>query len=182
MFKKGLLFFLVTGCVLSFLGCSKYSFIENKDGQSVFLDENGGKIIYVDTSNRVIEQVDLKTRTVNKNGADKITAMSGKEWGTKDIPGTDFKVTFSSRFYNNKLLYQIEVEPFNNRTRNFARSVTILLTDENGFVLETISSSYNWNSLVDNTGEQIGLSVHGSIPITLGNYLEIHAWRPLWSE
>jgi hypothetical protein len=174
---------LVIGCTLSLLlGCSKYSFIENKDGQSVFLDERGGKIIYVDASNRVIEQVDLKTKTVNQDGTGKTEAMSGKEWRMKTIPGTDFKVTFSSRFYNNKLLYQIQIEPYNNKTRSFARSISIKLTDKKGFVLETISSLYNWTNLVNDTGEDIGLNTYGSIPITLGNYLEINDWGPLWSN
>jgi len=169
----------VIGCVY---GCSKYSFIESKDGQSIFLDERNGKVIYVDASNRVIEQVNLKTNAVNQDGADKKRAMSGKEWGTKDIPGTDFKVTFASRFYNNKLLYYIKIEPYNNTITRFARTVSIKMMDENAFLLETIDSSYSWNTTVNSSGEDIGLNRYGSIPITLGNYLEISDWGPLWSN
>ncbi|MDR0507768.1 MAG: hypothetical protein LBH32_13275 [Dysgonamonadaceae bacterium] len=85
--------------LLVFCGCQKpnpFEFIETKNGQSVFLDASKGTLMYVDESNRIIEQVDLKASAINQNGMGKTEAMSGKEWGTKDIPGTDFKVTFLS--------------------------------------------------------------------------------------
>jgi hypothetical protein len=180
MFKNTIIGLLGVSFILILAGCSRYSFVETSDGQSIFLDEYTGKVIYVDSSNRAIDRVDLTVRTVNQDGTDKSNAMNGHDWGVRDVPGEDYKITFSSRFYNNKLLYKIDVTPNDRNILSFARTVSIKLMDQNGYVLETIESIRYWNHMVDNDGEEIGVNTWGEIPITLGNYLEIKGWSATW--
>jgi hypothetical protein len=168
-------------------GCSReqeypFSFVEQKSGISVYLDGQKGKIIYIDETNRIIDYVDLRPNSTaiqvieqNKNDA-----LVNKDRGSKDMPGTDYSIELSTRFYNNRLLYMIKLSPFNDKIKRFARTVSIQLMDDRGFVLGEIESSYDWTTSVDVTGKEIALDAQGSIPITLRNYLEIVNWGPLW--
>jgi hypothetical protein len=172
---------------LVFMGCSKeqeypFSFVEQKGGISVYLDGQKGKIIYIDETNRIIDYVDLRpnstaVQTIEQNKND---ALMNKDRGSKDMPGTDYSIELSTRFYNNKLLYMMKLSPYNDKAKRFARTVSIQLMDDRGFVLGEIESSYDWTTTVDDTGKEIALSTQGSIPITLRNYLEIVNWGPLW--
>jgi hypothetical protein len=167
-------------------GCQKenpFVFIETRNGQAVFLDASRGKLIYVDESNRIIDYVDLKPNgeTISEIVENKDRAINNKDWGSEDIPGTDYSISLSTRFYNNRLLYILEIEPHNDKVRQFARTVKIDLSDITGFNLGEIESSYNWIASVDDTGKETGLNIQGSIPITLRNYLEIYSWGPRWA-
>ena len=92
----------------------------------------------------------------------------------------EFTVKLSTRFYSNRLLYVIELEPFNDRAIRFANTISIELLDRNSFLLGTINRSTNWIRSVDSSGNPSGLTTQGSIPITLRNYLEINSWGPTW--
>ncbi|MDR1930103.1 MAG: hypothetical protein LBQ44_05665 [Treponema sp.] len=95
---------------LAFAGCSKkqeypFSFVEQKGGISVYLDGQKGKIIYIDETNRIIDYVDLRpnstiVQTIEQNKND---ALLDKDRGSKNMPGTDYLVELSTRFYNNRL-------------------------------------------------------------------------------
>jgi hypothetical protein len=178
---------LVFVSLLAFLafGCQKenpFVFIETKNGQSVFLDASKGKLIYVDESNRIIDYVDLKPDKTSVEGIvlDKDRSITTIDRGSKDIPGTDYSVSLSTRFYNNRLLYILKIEPYKDNSEQFARTVSIDLSDKTGFKLGEIESTYSWVSIVDDTGKRVGLNTQGSVPITLRNYLEIYGWAPSW--
>jgi hypothetical protein len=169
------------------LGCQKenpFVFIETKNGQSVFLDASKGKLIYVDESNRIIDYVDLMPDQTTVDGIvfNKNKSVNVRDWGSKDIPGTDYSVSLSTRFYNNRLLYILQITPYGDKAIQFARTVSIYLIDSYGFGLGEIESTYSWSSTVDDTGKRIGLNAQGGIPITLRNYLEIYNWGPRWSS
>jgi hypothetical protein len=175
--------------VFAFLvfGCQKenpFVFVETKNGQTVFLDASRGKLIYVDESNRLIDYVDLKPDQVAVDEIifDKNRSVNTKDWGNRDMPGTDYSVSLSTRFYNNRLLYILAITPYNDKAKQFARTVSIDLSDKNGFDLGNIESTYSWVAVVDDAGKEAGLTVQGSIPITLRNYLEIYNWGPRWSS
>jgi hypothetical protein len=171
--------FLVTGCQKK----NPFVFIETRNGQTVFLDASRGKLIYVDESNRIIDYVNLKPSgsVIKEIVSNKEMAINNKDWGSEDVPGTDYSVSLSTRFYNNRLLYVLNVSPFNDRARQFARTLAIDLSDINGFNLGEIETSYSWVTSVDDTGKETGLNTQGSIPITLRNYLEIYKWNPRWN-
>jgi hypothetical protein len=177
---------LILVCCI-FVGCSKeqeypFSFVEQKSGISVYLDGQKGKIIYIDETNRIIDYVDLRPnstiiQTIEQNKND---ALMNKDRGSEDMPGTDFSIKLSTRFYNNRLLYMMELSPYNDKARQFARTVSIDLMDDRGFVLGEIESTRSWTARVDSSGKETGLDTQGSIPITLRNYLEIENWGPKW--
>jgi hypothetical protein len=146
------------------------------------MDAEKGKLIYVDESNRIIDYVDLRPDqvSIDRIVANKDMAINNKDWGSKDIPGTDYSVSLSTRFYSNRLLYVLKLEPYNDKARQFARTISIDLGDRNGFNLGEIESSYDWTNSVDDTGKEVGMNTQGSIPITLRNYLEIYSWGPRW--
>jgi hypothetical protein len=189
--RKNVLRDFVAAVFVSFLaffafGCQKenpFVFIETRNGQSVFLDASKGKLIYVDESNRIIDYVDLKPDRTAVDGIvfDKNRSIATKFWGIEDIPGTDYSVSLSTRFYNNRLLYILTVVPYNDKGKQFARTVSIDLSDENGFHLGEIGSNHSWITTVDDDGKETGLNTQGSIPITLRNYLEIYSWGPRWN-
>jgi hypothetical protein len=180
------LFFLISLAVFSLGGCQKnpYEFIGNQNGQSVYLDAVHGKVIFVDESNRIIDYLDLKPNSeqVNEIVHDKAAAISNKEWKSQTIPGKDYSVSLSTRFYNNRLLYVLKVSPGTDKARDFARTVSVELTDRNGFVLGEIETSYSWTRTLDDDGTPVFFTSQGSIPITLRNYLEISSWGPRWRD
>jgi hypothetical protein len=172
---------------LVYIGCSKeqdypFSFFEQKGGISVYLDRQKGKIIYIDETNRIIDYVDLRPNStvVQAIEQNKNDALMNKDRGNKDMPGTNYSVELSTRFYNNRLLYMMKLSPFDDKIKRFSRTVSIQLMDNRGFVLGQIESSYDWTTSVDDSGKEIALSKQGSIPITIRNYLEIVNWGPLW--
>jgi hypothetical protein len=188
--KEGFIFRFYTALIIFLflsllLGCKRenpFVFIETKNGQSVFLDASRGKIIYVDESNRIIDYVDLKPNqeTISEIVENKDRAINNKDWGSEDIPETDYSISLSTRFYNNRLLYVLKITPYDDKVKQFARTVSIALSDKNGFNLGEIESTYSWITTVDGNGKEIGLNTQGSIPITLRNYLEIYRWGPQW--
>lgn len=107
-------------------------------------------------------------------------ADSNKDWGSEDIPGTHYSVSLSTRFYDNKLLYILRITPFDNKVKQFARTVSVDLQDKDGFVLAEIDSTLNWTTTVDSAGKEVELNTRGSIPITFRGYLEIYSWGPRW--
>jgi hypothetical protein len=185
--KKKNLFITVFIFSIVISGCQKdnpFVFIETKSGQSVFLDASRGKLIYVDESNRIIDYVDLRPdqTAISEIVKNKDQAINNKDRGSEDVPGTNYSVSLSTRFYNNRLLYVLRITPSDDKIKQFARTVAIDLTDRNGFNLGEIESTYSWTTIVDNDGKEMGLSTQGSIPITLRNYLEIYNWGPRWSS
>ena len=163
---------------------NRYVFVETKDGLSIFLDGRNGNLVYIDETNRVIDYVSLSPSTTeisdierNKQQALRITTR-----GDRAIPGMEFTVKLSTRFYSNRLLYVIELEPYNDRASRFANTISIELLDSNQFLLGTIGRSTNWIRSVDSSGNPSGLTTQGSIPITLRNYLEINSWGPTWQS
>ena len=181
--NKVLLFMVI---IISFIciSCQKFSFIETKNGQSVFLDSNNGKVVYVNNSNRVSDYVDLK---INEQEIAKIkndkeindSAQKMKDWGKNSIPGTKYSLEFLTRFYNDKLLYILQIEPYDDNTARIANTITVDLIDTAGFTLETIEPP-RWTRVVDEKGKTQMLNSGGNIPITLENYMEIFDWSPSW--
>ena len=185
---KKLGFVFLVFCVLLLLGCSgkqeyPFSYVGERNGQSIYLDGQKGKVIYLDETNRIIDYVDLRPNSsdilaIEKN---KVAALQNMDRGKEDIPGQAYSVSLSTRYYSNRLLYIIDIEPYNDNTRRFANSVSIELSDSKGFLLGQITSSSNWTNIVDSEGKRVSMQSQGSIPITLRNYLEIVSWGPKWS-
>jgi hypothetical protein len=173
--------------VLALLGCNgkqeyPFSYVGERNGQSIYLDGQKGKIIYLDETNRIIDYVDLRPNSsditaIEKN---KTAALQSMDRGKEDISGQPYSVSLSTRYYSNRLLYIMKLEPYNDNARRFANTVSIELSDSNGFLLGEIPSS-NWTNIVDDAGNRVSLQAQGSIPITLRNYLEIVSWGPKWS-
>jgi hypothetical protein len=171
-----------------FSSCQKqnypFSYVGTQNGQTIYLDGAKGKVVYVDESNRIIDYVSLRpdSNDITNIVYNKTRAIENKDWGERSIPGKEYSLSLSTRFYNNRLLYQIKITPFNDKARQFARTVTVELNDKNGFNLGEIDSTYSWTQTVDSEGNPMGLNTQGSIPITLRNYLEIEYWGPKWSD
>ena len=180
------LFFIF--CVLGLLGCSQkqnypFSYVGERSGQSIYLDGQKGKLIYLDETNRIIDYVDLRPSSSDISAIEsrKNEALEILDRGTEAIPSTDYSVSLSTRFYSNRLLYIMEVRPYNDNARRFANSLAVELNDRGGFLLGEINSSSSWTNIVDNSGARIALQSQGSISITLRNYLEIVRWGSRWS-
>ena len=166
------------------IGCQKFEYIGTKDGQTAFLDSNNGKVIYINNSNRVVDYVDLKLNTneISRIRNDKDlndSAQKMKFWGKKDIPGTKYTLELSTRFYNDKLLYILQIGPYDDGLSRLANTITVDLVDLAGFSLETIDT-LRWVQSVDAEGKAQKLSANGNLPITLENYFEIDEWDPSW--
>jgi hypothetical protein len=104
-----------------------------------------------------------------------------KYWDDKSIPGTNYTISFSTRYYESKLLYILEIGPYDNNTGRLANTVSVDLVDINGFTLETLEPS-QWIRSVDEKGDPQNMSATGNIPITRVNYREIYSWSPKWSK
>jgi hypothetical protein len=152
-------------------------------GQSIYLDGENGKIIYIDETNRIIDYVNLRPNSTDVASIEnnRMEALKNKDRGKETIPGTDYSVSLSTRYYSNRLLYILKLEPYNDNARRFANSLSVELFDEKRFLLGEIDLSYDWTNIVDDSGQRVKLQTQGSIPITLRNYLEIISWGAKWS-
>ncbi|MCL2442593.1 MAG: hypothetical protein FWD13_03915 [Treponema sp.] len=187
--KKTIAFLLVFCSMFIFFGCTQrqiipFSYVGERSGQSIYLDGQKGKVIFIDETNRIIDYVDLRPNSADiliiENN--KMEALKNLDRGSNEIAGTVYSIKLSTRFYSNRLLYIMRLEPHNDEARRFAGTISIELMDLNGFILGKINPTNDWTNIVDNTGERIALETQGSIPITLRNYLEIVAWEPLWTR
>jgi hypothetical protein len=176
----GISFLFVSILIIS---CNKYAFVETKNNQSVYLDQEKGKVVYVDETNRVVDSVNLNLtqQDIQNIEEEKTQIFEAKFLGTKDVgTRTTYNLSLSMRFYNNRLLYLVDIKPYNSGTRRMANTINVHLADINGFVLEELDLR-GWTTAVENE-EEIGLSTFGSIPISINNYMEINDWNPLWSD
>ena len=175
-------------CVLGVLGCGQkqdypFSYVGERSGQSIYLDGQKGKLIYIDETNRIIDYVDLRPKSTDILAIEsrKEEALQIIDRGKRSAGGTGYSVSLSTRFYSNRLLYIMDVEPYNDNARRFATSLSVELYDGGGFTLGEISSSNSWTNIVDSSGNRVALQSQGNIPITLRNYLEIVRWGPRWN-
>ena len=185
--KRASVYIIWVSLILFLSGCNqqqnnRFTFVETKDGLSVYLDGRAGSVIYIDETNRIIDHVSLRPNSgeIGIIESSKREALRSTDRGYRDIPGSPYSVELSTRFYSNRLLYVIRLEPFDNRAREMANTISIQLLDDNGFVLGTINRNTNWVTSVNSEGVEVGLNTQGSIPITLRNYLEINRWGPQW--
>ncbi len=185
--KKMLAIFCISSCFFVLLGCVAkqeypFSYVGERNGQSIYLDGQKGKVIYVDETNRVIDYVELRPDSFDilQIENNKMAALQNTDRGERIIPGTNYSVSLSTRYYSNRLLYMIELSPYDDGAWRIAETISIELSDSSGFLLGEIESSRNWISTVNNSGEPVLLNTQGSIPITLRNYLEIVMWRIRW--
>lgn len=163
---------------------NNFSYIGDKNGQSVFLDTKNGKIIYVNNSNRIIDYVDLQLseQEISKIMQDKEindSLQKYKVWNDYVISGTKYTLKFSTRFYNDKLLYLLFMTPYDNNASNLANTISIFLCDAAGFDLESFTPK-GWIRSLDADGKPYAMGISGNIPITLENYLEITSWTASW--
>ncbi len=156
------------------------------DGKISIINQKTGQLTVINKSNRIEDVVDLD---VGSSEIEKIkaakekqdAALKIKDWGETQITGTKYKVSLSTRYYKDKLLYRFNFSPSDSTSAMKARQTTIHLRDENGFVLEKINPYLSWSTSVNEKGIPEMESANGEIPMTLDNYLEISAYDPLWS-
>ncbi|MDR0598791.1 MAG: hypothetical protein LBG84_01735 [Treponema sp.] len=194
--KQGKTRTAVYGCFLAallatVLGCGQkrdypYEFMEEKDGVSVYLDGARGKLIYIDANNNVIDYVSLRpsakaARTIAEN---KEQALKTVDRGTDTLRGTAYSISLSTRFYNNRLLYVLELGPKDDMAWSVAGTVEINLMDADGFSVGTIVPLNPWADTIETTdgGTVECLITQGSVPFSLSDYLEFATWESSWEE
>jgi hypothetical protein len=111
-----------------------------------------------------------------------ISATSNKDWGNRAIPGTNYTIGISTRFYYYKMLYVLRVEPYDEKAYDFSQNISLELVDKNSHTFSRIESDRGWLRSVDFNNNSIGLERKGSKFMTLKNYLEISGWEPIWRE
>lgn len=162
----------------------KYAYVGEKNGQSIFLNTIEGKAIYVNNKNQVSDYVDLDINVIEidkiRNDKEIIKSFQqAYDWGKQKITNTRYSINLKVRYYNDNLLYILEMEPYDANLYRLANTIKIYFVDENNFTLETIKT-ISWNSRLNNEGKIAELVTSGSLPITLDNLLEIEWWYPVW--
>jgi hypothetical protein len=165
-------------------GEHRYSFIENKNGESIYLDNSKGKVIFINSNNRISDYVDLNIGENEikkiKNEKDKNDAAQKlKDWDKKELVGTKYNAELSTRYYKDKLIYRLTIEPYDVYIANRLNTITFYLVDESGFILEKIIPE-NWIRNLDKKGMPETFGSNGSISMTIENYLEIINWNISW--
>ena len=155
--KKVVFVLFVVIFIIALAGCfgnQSFVYVGEKNGQSIFLDSNKGKVIYIDETNRFIDYVDLNpsSEAIAQVGRDKFDASITKNFDDKEVPGTNYTISLSTRFNSNHLYYIITVKPYNNNIRDFINTLSVEFLDFRGFLLEEIPSSQNWINIVNDSG------------------------------
>ena len=158
---------------------------KDPDGRISIIDQTKGKLIIINKSNRIqdVISLSLNSEEIRKIKSEKDIQDSStkiREWPETDINNTKYKVTLFTRYYKDRLLYKIKFSPADNMSAFRARTVSVNLRDNNGFVLEKITPQDEWVTVVDSAAVPIEETANGEIPMTLDNYLEIHGYDPSW--
>jgi hypothetical protein len=175
---------IVTALLLSCFGSNKYQMASEKDGNLSFVDSQSGKVYYVNKSGNIVDVVDLdipvaSIQTIKAAKEKQDAAQKNRDMGAQPISGTKFTLTLKTRYYKDKLLYILEMRPFDETAAYKAGTIRVNLIDATGFTLETIEPQA-WFTSVDNKGNKISEATTGSIPMTLDNFLEVDGWSPMW--
>jgi hypothetical protein len=174
---------VIAGCTNgSFL--DKYQLVSEKDGSMTFLDKRAGKVYYVNKSGNIVDVVDLRisdksVQTIKTAKEAQDNAQKNRDMGEQSISGTKFKLTFQTRYYKDRLLYHVEMKPFDETAVFKASTIRLDLVDTMGFTLEKIEPSL-WFTVVDAKGTKVSVAASGELPLTLDNFLEISDWSPSW--
>jgi len=164
----------------------KYAYAGEKNGQSIFLNTIDGKAIYVNNKNEISDYVDLVINEIEidkiRNDKEHIKSLQyAFDWGKQKITNTKYTINLKARYYNDNLLYILEIEPYDVYLITFAKTININFIDKNGFTLEKIKTS-SWSATVLDNGTRTNLNTKGSIPITFDNLMEIDQWYPSWGN
>jgi hypothetical protein len=156
------------------------------DGKISIIEPKRERIIVINKNNRVDDVIDLNLKDSDisaiklaKEYQDK--ALKIRNWGEQSITNTKYAVTLSTRYYKDKLLYKLTFSPGDSSTPLKARQTTIILRDENGFIVEKINPFSSWVTIIDEEGIPAAEQASGEVPMTLDNYLEIGSFSPTWS-
>ncbi len=148
------------------------------------LNKANGTLYYINKSGRIMDIVDLKLSTdainaIQSEKDEREKAQKYRDLGEQKISGTKYTLYFKIRYYKDRLLYQIEMKPYDDTVSYKASTVEISLTDMMGFSLEQIRPA-TWTTIVDEKGKKVSMSASGSLPMTLDNFMEIIQWSPRW--
>jgi hypothetical protein len=156
------------------IGCTRYSFVESKGGLSVFLNEVNGELIYVGSNNQIFDRVFLYDSARNTLEVKNKTSK-GKEFGEKETIAGNYTVSLRIRYFENSMLYDVTLKPFDKNARRVANSINIFLLDDENFCLGNINPT-DWTTVVDKERKEDHVSADGSIPVTLTSYCKINNW------
>ena len=188
MKRLGLLLLL---CLMTFVlfscGSSiwdKYQLVSEKDGNLTFLDNRAGKVYYVNRSGNIVDVVDLRiseqnVQSIKKAKDTRESSQKNRDLGEQAISGTKFTLNAQIRYYKDRLLYHIEMKPYDETAVYKAGTIRVDLVDTMGFTLEKIEPG-SWYTEVNSKGNRIGVAAAGEIPMTLDNFLEVSNWSPTW--
>jgi hypothetical protein len=183
---KRTLLFIFSLLLIACQSQGKYQYIETKGGNDLFLNTIEGKVVYVDKSNRIIDYVDLNLNLaeiskIKSEKASNDTAQKYRTFGEKSIAGTSYSASIRTRFYKDKLLYQLSFSPYGEDLYRNTNTISFAFTDTVGFTLEKVEPR-GWTRIVEDNGTPIRLETNGQVPMTLENYFEIADWNLMWSE
>lgn len=175
---------------LSLLGCDgldnkKYEIVDrDANGRLSIINQSSGQMLVVNKSSRIEDVISLNlsdgdVEEIRSEKDRQDAALKIREWPECEIPNSKYKVQLSTRYYKDRLLYQLIFFPSSETSAMKARTISINLRDGNGFVLEKIDP-HNWVSVVNDKGKPEKEQANGEIPMTLDNYMEIAYYDPSW--
>ncbi len=154
------------------------------DGKISIINQSSGRLLVVNKSNRIDDVIDLNISSeeiskIKEAKQKQDAALKVKTWPEVKITSTKYSIVMATRYYKDRLLYSIKFSPSDKESSYKARTISINLRDENGFVLEKIQPA-SWVSVINEKGNPVLEQTNGEIPMTLDNYLEISAYDPNW--
>jgi hypothetical protein len=176
---------MATIVILSSCGLfNRYDQVTSNTENLALLNKATGTLYYINKSGRIMDIVDLGLSSeaksiIQSEKDDREKAQKYRDLGEQNISGTKYALYFKIRYYKDRLLYQIEMKPYDETITYKSSTIHILLTDIIGFTLEEIIPS-TWTTVVDEKGKKISMSASGSLPMTLDNFMEIEQWSPRW--
>jgi hypothetical protein len=175
---------LLTALLFSCFRTNKYQLASANEGNLNFVDSQSGKVYYVNKSGNIVDVVDLNipaasVQAIKAAKEKQDAAQKSRDMGELSLSGTKFTLTLRTRYYKDKLLYILEMKPFDETAAYKVSTIRVNLVDATGFTLETIEPQA-WSSSVDDKGNRVSEMSTGSIPMTLDNFLEVSSWYPMW--
>ena len=159
---------------LSLTACNKFkqkqfSYVGIIDDKTVFLDNDNGKVLYVG-NNRIVSSIDLNSNTneINTIKNFEIISSSRNRFGL-----LQYTYKLSTRFYNNQMLYQLNIK---------AENLDIKILGEK------VKDITEMEKLINETKRKIifidkdKFELESFIPQTSGNFSLVADYEPIISD
>lgn len=171
---------------IAFSSCNKdrYQLEKDKEGRTIRLNKRTGEIAILSDDRLIIAKAPEKPpKSISLDTFNKIILGEVKNWPALEYKTIESKAELKTSWLGESLRYRLILrpEPKNFKQNVFNPSIVINFYDANGFIVIKVDiNKSDFNNVVDDKGEIIGVQVNSEIPCSGNKFAAINTWDLSW--